>query len=49
MPLTLNYQIIIDLTATMLLIAFPIALIFTIGGKISSIFIRSVGGKERIV
>lgn len=45
----LNYQVIVDLTAFMLMLSFPIALIFAIGGKIASMFIRAVGGKERII
>lgn len=42
----LNYQIVIDLVSNIMLIAFPIALIFMIVQKVVGIFISFVFGKE---
>ena len=42
----LNYQIVIDLVSNMMLIAFPIALIFMIVQKVTGIFVSFVFGKE---
>lgn len=42
----LNYQIVIDLVSNMMLIAFPIALIFMIVQKVIGIFVSFVFGKE---
>lgn len=42
----LNYQAVIDLVSNMMLIAFPIALIFMIVQKVVGIFISFVFGKE---
>lgn len=42
----LNYQVVIDLLSNMMLIAFPIALIFMIIQKVVGIFISFVFGKE---
>lgn len=42
----LNYQIVIDLVTNMMLVAFPIALIFMICQKVVAIFISFVFGKE---
>lgn len=42
----LNYQVVIDLVSNMMLIAFPIALIFMIVQKVVGIFISFVFGKE---
>ena len=42
----LNYQIVIDLVSNMMLIAFPIALIFMIVQKSIGIFVSFVFGKE---
>lgn len=42
----LNYQIVIDLVSNMMIIAFPIALIFMIVQKVVGIFISFVFGKE---
>lgn len=41
-----NYQIVIDLACNMMMIAFPIALIFMIVQKVCGIFISFVFGKE---
>lgn len=42
----LNYQIVIDLVSNIMLIAFPIALIFMIVQKAVGIFVSFVFGKE---
>lgn len=42
----LNYQVVIDLVSNMMLIAFPIALIFMVVQKVVGIFISFVFGKE---
>lgn len=42
----LNYQIVIDLVSNIMLIAFPIALIFMIVQKVVGIFVSFVFGKE---
>lgn len=42
----LNYQIVIDLVSNMMLVAFPIALIFMIVQKVIGIFVSFVFGKE---
>lgn len=42
----LNYQAVIDLVTNMMLVAFPIALIFMIVQKVVGIFISFVFGKE---
>lgn len=42
----LNYQIVIDSVSNMMLIAFPIALIFMIVQKVIGIFVSFVFGKE---
>lgn len=42
----LNYQTVIDLVTNMMIIAFPIALIFMIVQKVVGIFISFVFGKE---
>lgn len=42
----LNYQIVIDLVSNMMLVAFPIALIFMIVQKVVGIFVSFVFGKE---
>lgn len=42
----LNYQVVIDLVSNIMLIAFPIALIFMIVQKVVGIFISFVFGKE---
>ncbi len=42
----LNYQVVIDLVSNMMLIAFPIALIFMIVQKVIGIFVSFVFGKE---
>ena len=41
-----NYQVIIDLLANVMLVAFPIALIFMICQKIIGVFISFVFNKE---
>lgn len=42
----LNYQAVIDLVTNMMLVAFPIALIFMICQKIIGMFVSFVFGKE---
>ncbi len=42
----LNYQVVIDLVTNMMLVAFPIALIFMICQKTIGIFVSFVFGKE---
>lgn len=42
----LNYQCVIDLVTNIMLVAFPIALIFMIVQKIVGIFVSFVFGKE---
>jgi len=42
----LDYQIVINTVATILLVSFPIALIFMIFQKLVQIFISFVFGKE---
>lgn len=42
----LNYQVVIDLVTNMMLVAFPIALIFMICQKLIGIFVSFVFGKE---
>lgn len=42
----LNYQTVIDLVTNMMLVAFPIALIFMISQKIIGMFVSFVFGKE---
>lgn len=42
----LNYQIVIDLVSNMMLVTFPIALIFMIVQKVIGIFVSFVFGKE---
>lgn len=42
----LNYQIVINLVSQMMLIAFPIALVFMITQKVAGIFISGVFGKD---
>lgn len=42
----LNYQTVIDLVTNMMLVAFPIALIFMICQKIIGMFVSFVFGKE---
>lgn len=42
----LNYQVVIDLVSNMMLVAFPIALIFMIVQKVIGIFVSFVFGKE---
>ena len=42
----LNYQVVIDLVSNMMLIAFPIALVFMIIQKVIGIFVSFVFGKE---
>lgn len=42
----LNYQIVIDLVSNMMMVAFPIALIFMIVQKVIGIFVSFVFGKE---
>lgn len=42
----LNYQCVIDLVTNIMLVAFPIALVFMIGQKLVGIFISFVFGKE---
>ena len=41
-----NYQVVVDLSSNIMLIAFPIALIFMIVQKVTGIFISFVFGKE---
>lgn len=41
-----NYQIVVDLVTNIMLVAFPIALIFMICQKLIGIFISFVFGKE---
>lgn len=42
----LNYQVVIDLVSNMMLIAFPIGLVFMIVQKVIGIFVSFVFGKE---
>ena len=42
----LSYQVVIDLVSNIMLIAFPIALIFMIVQKVVGIFVSFVFGKE---
>ena len=42
----LNYQVVLDLVSNMMLIAFPIALVFMIVQKVIGIFVSFVFGKE---
>ena len=42
----LNYQVVIDLVSNIMLVAFPIALIFMIVQKVVGIFVSFVFGKE---
>lgn len=42
----LNYQAVIDLVTNMMLVAFPIALIFMICQKFIGMFVSFVFGKE---
>lgn len=42
----LNYQVVIDLVSNMMIVAFPIALIFMIVQKVVGIFVSFVFGKE---
>ena len=44
--MTVDYQIVVDLVTNIMLVAFPIALIFMICQKITGIFISFVLGKE---
>ena len=44
--MTVDYQIVVDLVTNIMLVAFPIALIFMICQKITGIFISFVFGKE---
>ncbi len=44
--MVLNYQIVVDLMCSIMLIAFPIALVFMIAQKIIGIFISFVFGRE---
>ena len=41
-----NYQVVVDLASNIMLISFPIALIFMIVQKVTGIFISFVFGKE---
>lgn len=41
-----NYQIVVDLATNIMLVAFPIALVFMIVQKITGIFVSFVFGKE---
>lgn len=41
-----NYQIIVDLLANIMLVAFPIALVFMIAQKLTGIVISFIFGKE---
>ncbi len=41
-----NYQIVVDLVCNLMLVAFPIALIFMIVQKTVGIFVSFVFGKE---
>lgn len=44
--MTIDYQVIVNLCANIMLVAFPIALIFMIVQKITSIFVAFIFGKE---
>lgn len=41
-----NYQIIVDMLANVMIVAFPIALIFMICQKLIGLFVSFVFGKE---
>lgn len=42
----LNYQCVVEMTAYMLMLSFPIALIFMIAQKLVGMFVSFVFGKE---
>ncbi len=44
--MALNYQVVVNLVCSIMMIAFPIALVFMIAQKITGIFISFVFGRE---